>query len=396
MNRDYFEFFCPVKMVSGYRALEHVAFELDARDAKKPLLVSDKGVAGAGLVDVVSDAVTSEGGVVGPLFDDVPPDSSLEAVRAAARLYRESGCDSLIAIGGGSVMDTAKAVNILATEGGDDLRRFAGYNNLKRPLSPFVAIPTTSGTGSEVTAISVIKDAEAGEKTFYYSQFLLPDVAVLDPRTTLKLPPLITAATAMDALTHAVEAYTCLGKNPLSDAYAEAAVRKIARWLVPVLQSDEHPEGRLELAQAAAMAGIAFSNSPVGLVHALAHTIGAMYGVHHGAANSIFLPYVLEYNLAARQTEIGELLLHLAGADPYASTPKDRRAEAAIERIVALKEQAHALCGLPRTLGETGKMVRDELPEVARRSLDDGTIVMNPVDVTEADALAVLERAWGD
>jgi alcohol dehydrogenase len=292
-------------------------------------------------------------------------------------------------------MDTAKAVNILATEGGDDLRRFAGYNNLKRPLMPFVAVPTTSGTGSEVTAISVIKDAEAGEKTFYYSQFLLPDVAVLDPRTTLKLPALITAATAMDALTHAVEAYTCLGKNPLSDAYAEAAVRRISRWLVPVLENPEHPEGRLELAQAAAMAGIAFSNSPVGLVHALAHTVGAMHGVHHGAANSIFLPYVLEFNLTVRREEIGELLLHLAGPDAYAETPGGRRAEAAIEKIVDMKERAHALSGLPRTLGETGKVSRDELPEIARRSLDDGTIVMNPADVTEGDALAVLERSWG-
>ena len=396
MSREYFEFFCPVKIVSGHRALENISFELDARGAKRPLLVSDRGVSGAGLVDLVSEAITSERGAVGPVFDDVPPDSSLDAVRAAAHLYRESGCDSLIAIGGGSVMDTAKAVNILATEGGDDLRRFGGYNNLARPLAPFVAVPTTSGTGSEVTAISVIKDTELGEKTFYYSQFLLPDVAVLDPRTTLKLPGLITAATAMDALTHAVEAYTCLAKNPLSDAYAEAAIRRISRWLVPVLESPEHPEGRLELAQAAAMAGIAFSNSPVGLVHALAHTVGAMFGIHHGAGNSIFLPYVLEFNLAARRAEIGELLLYLAGSDAYATTARERRAEAAIARIVDLKEAAHSLCGMPRTLSETGRLSLEDLPEVARRSLDDGTIVMNPVDVTEADALAVLERAWGE
>jgi len=394
MTKHYYEFSCPVKMVAGFRALEHIAFELDTRSAAKPLIVSDKGVVGAGLVDTVIAAITSEGGRVGPVFDDVPPDSSLEAVRTGASLYLDSGCDAIIAIGGGSVMDTAKALNILATEGGGDLRRFAGYNNLRHPLKPFIAIPTTAGTGSEVTAISVIKDREEGVKTFYCSPFLLPDVAILDPRMTLKLPPMITAATAMDALTHAAEAYTCLARNPLSDAYSEAAVRRISRWLVPVLQRPDDADGRLALAEAAAMAGIAFSNSPVGLVHALAHTVGAMYGVHHGAANSIFLPFVLEFNLPESRTEIGALLLHLAGPDVYAATPSSRRAEESIERIVALKDQIHELCGLPRTLAETGQVPREDLPRIAEAALNDGTVVMNPVDVTYEGALAVLEHAW--
>ncbi len=394
MTKHYFEFSCPVKMVAGFRALEHISFELDTRGASRPLIVSDKGVVGAGLVDTVLAAIATGGGQVGPIFDDVPPDSSMEAVRAGAARYLDSGCDAIIAVGGGSVMDTAKALNILATEGGVDLRQFAGYNNLKRPLKPFIAIPTTAGTGSEVTAISVIKDREEGVKTFYCSPFLLPDVAVLDPRMTLKLPPMITAATAMDALTHAVEAYTCLARNPMSDAYAEAAVRRISQWLVPVLLRPDEAEGRLALAEAAAMAGIAFSNSPVGLVHALAHTIGAMYGVHHGAANSIFLPFVLEFNLPGSRQEIGALLLSLAGPEVYAATPASRRAEEAIDRIMALKDKAHELCGLPRTLAETGSVPREDLPRIARTALDDGTVVMNPVDVTYEGALRVLERAW--
>ncbi|KPK56893.1 MAG: iron-containing alcohol dehydrogenase [Gammaproteobacteria bacterium] len=394
MTDHYFEFSSPVKLVAGFRALEHIPFELETRGATRPLIVSDKGVVAAGLVEVVMAAVRAEGGNVGPVFDDVPPDSSMEAVEAGARVYLESGCDAIIAVGGGSVMDTAKAMNIMATEGGGDPRRFAGYNNLTHRLKPFVAIPTTAGTGSEVTAISVIKDREAGSKTFFFSQFLLPDVAVLDPRMTLKLPPMITAATAMDALTHAVEAYTCLGKNPLSDAYAEAAIRRISRWMVPVLENPQDGDGRLALAEAAAMAGIAFSNSPVGLVHALAHTVGAMYGIHHGAANSIFLPAVLRFNLPRCRDQIGDLLLYLAGADVYAGTSVDRRPEEAIGRIEELKEKAHALCGLPRTLAETGKVSRDALPEVATRSLDDGTMVMNPRDVTYEQALEVLEAAW--
>jgi len=394
MKKHYFEFSCPVKMVAGFRALEHIPFELESRGVTKPLIVSDKGVTGAGLVDTVVAAMTSDGGAAGPVFDDVPPDSSLEAVMAGAAMYLDADCDAIIAIGGGSVMDTAKALNIIATEGGGDLRRYEGYNNLKHPLKPFVAIPTTAGTGSEVTAISVIKDREQGVKTFYCSPFLLPDVAVLDPRTTLKLPPMITAATAMDAMTHAVEAYTCLARNPLSDAYAEAAVRRISRWLVAVLERPDDADGRLALAEAAAMAGIAFSNSPVGLVHALAHTIGALYGVHHGVANSIFLPHVLEFNMPSSREEIGALLLYLAGPDVYAATPAGRRAEETIDRIAALKDRAHELCSLPRTLAETGRVPREDLPRIAAAALDDGTVVMNPVDVTYDGALAVLKRAW--
>jgi len=393
MSRDYFEFFCPVKIVAGYKALEHIAFELDARGAKRPLIISDAGVVGAGLVDIVTSAVDGALRDV-PLFDAVPPDSSLQAVQAAVGTYREHGCDCLIAIGGGSVMDTAKAVNILATEGGDDIRPFSGANNLKRPLKPFFAIPTTSGTGSEVTAVSVIKDHGASAKLPFFSQFLLPDVAVIDPRTTLELPPMITAATAMDALTHASEAFTCLAKNPLSDAYASAAIKRVSNWLIPVLENPADRQGRLELAIAATMAGVAFTNSMVGMVHALGHSVGATAGVHHGVCMGIFLPHVLEYNVAARREEIGELLLYLSGAEAYASQLAGQRAEAAISRIRELADQAHALCGLPRTLSETGQVKREDLPRIAEMSLDDGSMLFNPAEAGYEDALAVLERAW--
>lgn len=395
MSQEFFEFFCPVKIAAGYKALEHIPFELEVRGASRPLLLSDAGVVGAGLVDTVAGAMKAGGVSPGPLFDQVPPDSSMAAVRAAVASYREQACDAIVAVGGGSVMDTAKAVNILATEGGDDLRRFAGANNLNRPLKPFVAIPTTAGTGSEVTAVSIIKDEESGTKMPFLSQFLLPDVAVIDPRTTLKLPPMITAATAFDALTHASEAFTCLAKNPLSDAYASAAIRRIARSLVPVLDRPGDAAGRLELALAAAMAGIAFNNSMVGLVHALGHSVGAVAGVHHGMCMGIFLPHVLRYNLEARRDEIGEMLLYLAGPETYAATPAAGRADAAIARIIELRDQAHDRCGLPRTLAETGKVSREDLERIASMSLDDGSMIFNPVEVAHEDALAVLEQAWG-
>jgi alcohol dehydrogenase len=394
MSQDFFEFFCPVKIVSGHKALEHIPFELEVRGARRPLLISDAGVVGAGLVDAVSRAMSAAEVADRPLFDGVPPDSSMASVTAAVSAYRDEDCDSIIAIGGGSVMDTAKAVNILATEGGEDLPRFAGANNLNRPLKPFIAIPTTAGTGSEVTSVSIIKDEQSGTKMPFMSQFLLPDVAVLDPRTTLKLPAMITAATALDALTHACEAFTCLAKNPLSDAYASAAIKRIAQSLIPVLDAPDDAGRRLDLALAATMAGIAFSNSMVGLVHALGHNVGAVAGVHHGVCMGILLPHVLQYNLEARKQEIGEMLLYLSGPDNYAATPPAERASAAIKRIRQIKNDAHARCGLPRNLAETGKLKKDDLPRIATMSLDDGSIIFNPVEAGYEDALAILERAW--
>jgi alcohol dehydrogenase len=394
MTGRYFEFFCPVKIVAGALALEHVPYELAARSAVRPLIVTDRGVRGAKLVEVVQAALESGGVTADLVFDDVPQDSSTAAVAAIARYYRDHGCDSLIAVGGGSVIDTAKAVNILVSEGGDDLRAYSGTNVLKRRLKPLFVLPTTSGTGSEVTNISVIKDAQSGVKLPFMSQYLLPDVAVLDPRLTLGLPPFFTAATAMDAMTHAVESFTCLGKNPVSDAYALAAIQKVANNVIEVLDNPSDKERRLELSIAATMAGIAFSNSMVGLVHALGHTVGAVTHVPHGVCMSVLLPYVLEFNLAARQEAIGQLLIPLAGAEAYAKIPQAERGRAAIAKLRVLRDTLWARAKLPRTLSETGKVKREQLPEIARAALDDGALIMNPVDVRYEDALRVLERAF--
>jgi alcohol dehydrogenase len=394
VNDIYYEFFCPVKLIVGARALENIPFELAALGASRPLLVTDRGVATAGLVDTLREILSTGGLEIAAVYDEVPPDSSLAAVRAIAQRYREANCDSLIALGGGSPIDAAKAANILASEQTDELLKFSGAGNLRRPLKPLLVIPTTAGTGSEVTFVSVVKDEERGVKIPFASRFLMPHAAVLDPRMTLSLPAQITAATAMDAITHACEAFTCLAKNPMSDAYATAAVRAIADNLLQVLDRPKDEQGRLALAQGAAMAGIAFSNSMVGLVHSLGHSLGALCHVHHGTCMSILLPAVLEYNLEARRAEIGELLLPLAGAQVYAETPAAKRAERTIARLRAFKDEIHARCGLPRTLSETGKVEQSQLPRIAEMSLDDGAIMFNPVEVSREEALAVLQKSW--
>lgn len=394
MAKPYYEFFCPVKIIAGHAALEHIPFELAALGAKRPMIITDKGVRSNKLLAPLELAFDSTDIELAYIFDDVPPDSSLETVRAAAAAYRENNCDAIIAVGGGSVIDTSKATNILVTEGGDDLLKYSGAHNLPRPLKPFFVIPTTSGTGSEVTMVAVVSDNQRHVKLPFASNYLMPHAAILDPRMTQTLPQHLTAMTAMDAMTHAVEAYTCLAANPMSDAYATAAIKKISENLFAVLDNPNDSDARLELAQASTMAGIAFSNSMVGLIHSLGHALGAVAHLPHGLCMNLFLPYVLEYNKEVNGNRLGELLLPLAGADIYAQTPATARADKTINTILAIRDQLHALTKLPRSLSETGKVSKAQLDDVAEKALNDGSIIYNPKETTLKDLKLILEKAW--
>lgn len=394
MAKPYYEFFCPVKVIAGNAALEHIPFELATLGSKRPMIITDKGVRSNQLLAPIEAAFESTDAVIGCIFDDVPPDSSLDTVRQAAAFYRENQCDAIIAVGGGSVIDTSKATNILVSEGGDDLLQYSGAHNLPKPLNPFFVIPTTSGTGSEVTMVAVVSDKAKNVKMAFASYYLMPHAAILDPRMTLTLPPHLTAMTAMDALTHAVEAYTCLAANPISDAYATAAIKKISGNLFNVLDNPNDSQGRLELAQASTMAGIAFSNSMVGLVHSLGHALGAVAHLPHGLCMNLFLPYVLEFNKEVNGDKIADLLLPLAGADIYAQTPAHLRANKAITTIQAMRDRLFSLTKLPRTLQETGKVTEAQLDEVAEKALNDGSIIYNPKEATIEDLRAILQKAW--
>lgn len=393
MIPKYYEFFSPVKIISGLKSLENLPYELDALGAFRPILITDQGVTRAGLVQQVVDTFADSHAVIGAVYDKVPQDSSSAVVNEIAAIFNQAGCDSIVAVGGGSVIDTAKGVNIVVTENSDDLLKFSGAEMLKKPMKPFIVIPTTAGTGSEVTCVAVISDPSRNLKMSFTSNFLYPRAAILDPRMTLTLPPMITAATGMDALTHAVEAYISMQKNPLSDAYAWKAIEIIAKTLPGVVKDGNDREGRLALANASTMAGIAFSNSMVGIVHNLGHATGGVCHVPHGIAMSIFLPFGLQYNLKKESAEIGELLLPLAGEEVFSKTPQEARAEKVIEAIHDLKDELFELCRLPRTLKEAN-VVREKLPEIANAALNDGASTYNVEEVDYNDALAVLERAY--
>ncbi len=390
---SYYEFFNPVKILSGYKALDNLPYELDQLGAKRPIIITDKGVVKAGLVKFVQGAFESSGMTIGAIFDEVPPDSSSQVVNRIAAIYRENGCDAIVAVGGGSAIDTAKGVNIVLSENSDDLMKFEGADRLKAVMKPFIVIPTTAGTGSEVTLAAVIKNTEKHVKMAFASHLLFPRVAILDPRMTETMPPHITAATGMDALTHAMEAYTCLQKNPMSDAYALAAIRLVAEYLPRAVENGQDKDARMAMANAATMAGAAFSNSMVGMVHALGHATGAICSVPHGMAMSIFLPFGLSYNLEKTAPMVAELLLPLGGAEEYVKVDPERRAARTIVIVRRLQQMLFNLCGLPRTLKEAG-VPREKLQEIAQTAINDGSLNFNPVEVDLNDAMRVLEEAY--
>jgi len=390
MIPQYYEFYCPVKILSGLKALSNLPYEMGLLGTHKALIVTDQGVVGAGLIKLVESVFEGSQCEIGAVFDQTPPDSSIQVVREVAKLFTDEGCDCFVAVGGGSSMDTAKCANMMVTEGTDDLMNLQGVERLKKPVKPFIAVPTTAGTGSEVTVAAVIYDEKTKVKMGFTSYRLLPNVAILDPKMTVTMPPKITAATAMDALTHAVEAYYCLQKNPVSDAFAVAAIKLIVDNVIACVENGKDETARLAMANGALLAGISFSNSMVGVVHALAHACGGVCRVPHGVANGILLPWGMENNLEKAGETIAELAPLLGAA--ASGSPMDE-ARAAIQAVREIGARLKDLCGFPTTLREAG-VAEGSLEAVAKAAINDGTITLNPEDVTYEVALEILRKAY--
>jgi len=392
MKASGFRFYNPVKLISGQTALDSLPYELKQLQSSRPLIISDQGVVKAGLTELVKKALGGSDQIAVSIYDRVPPDSSPADVNAAAAVFRENECDSIIAVGGGSVIDTGKAVNIVISEEADDILQLLGAK-LRGTMTPFIAIPTTAGTGSEVTYAAMIKDAAQNQKLLFASFQLFPDTAILDPRMTVSLPPLVTAATAMDAMSHAMEAYISNQKNPISDAHGFSAIRLIRENLLRALADGGDMDARFYLAIAACMAGAAFSNSGVGVVHAMGHALGGICGVSHGVAMNIFLPHALEFNISAAQDAIGEMLMPLAGPDEYVQTAPQERAARTVAAIQELKDKLYETAKLPRTLSEAG-VQKNSLERVARKALQDPAINFNPVAASYDDVRDILQNAF--
>lgn len=387
----FFEFHNPTKVVFGSGLVADLQAELSQIGARRYFLVSDRGLEALGLPARVAASLEDAGVEVVGTYLDVPENSEVGSVRACADTARAAGADGLVALGGGSVIDTAKCADILLSEGGDLVDDHSGAGTLRRPLKPLVAIPTTAGTGSEVTRAAVILDEANSVKLSFSDTFLLPSLAVLDPELTLSLPPGLTATTAMDALTHAVESYVSPQWSPVSEALAAGAVRLIFANLEAAVADGSDLETRGALLVAAAMAGIAFSHAMVGCVHGMAHAVGGLFHVPHGAANAILLPHGLAYN----RREIEE---RLGGLAPFVSgLTRDEEALAPAERVVA------ALGNLTARLGAAGALAtrlrdvgvpEDGLGAIAEATVMDGTSFYNPREVVAEEILPHLRDAY--
>jgi len=378
-----FVFSAPTRIVYGEGCAAEAGIEMSALGGRRPFLVTDAGVRAAGLAYGVMKAL---GKACAGVFDEVPQDTGVHVVEKAAELARSCGADGVVSLGGGSVLDTGKGLALLLTEGGR-LADYQGFQMLTRRQAFHVAIPTTAGTGSEATTVAVIKDHQARSKVLLFDAHLAPDVGLLDPRLLVSLPPRITAFTGMDALTHAVEAVHSLQAEPFSDALALHAVRLIAGSLPACVERGQDLEARGRMLVAATLAGQAFTNAMVCVVHALAHTLGGRFGVPHGLANAILLPFGMEYNLessAARYALVAE-----AFGVRQAGMGAEESARAAVEAVRDLS----ARVGLPRRLREAG-VPRESLAEVADAALSDGSIVYNPRPADAASLAELLEAAW--
>ena len=391
MLPEFFEFYNPTKVVYGVGIASDFKAELDTLGVEKYFIVSDKVISDQGLVKKVVDGLTSAGITLTGEFLDVPPNSAIETVNACAEQSKSSGAQGLIAIGGGSAIDTAKAANILISEGGDLVEDYSGIHTLTRPLNPLVVIPTTAGTGSEVTMVSVIYDEKNKEKLAFSDKFLLPSLAVLDPEMTTSMPPGLTASTAMDALTHAIEAYVGTGCSPVSDIFAAGAVELIFKNILQATENGEDLEARGSLLVAANLAGTAFSHSMVGCVHGMAHATGALYHVPHGIANAILLTHGMEYNF----DEIKEKLTKLApfmGIEISGLSVEDSAAKA-IEAVRSLTVRLNEMGALPLRLRDVG-VPEEGLPELAEYAVNDGTSWFNPREVVAEEILLHLKNAY--
>lgn len=388
----YFEFDTKAKIMSGENALSKVNYELYIRNKKHPFIMSDAGLDGLGVTDKAIKLMKLE---EYEKFVDIPVDSSTETVNIATKKFKDSGCDCVIAVGGGSVIDTAKGVVLSIISGKDDIREIEGAESLvKNNNVLFIAVPTTSGTGSEMTSVAVIKDAEKGVKLEYISTFILPDISVLDPEMTMSLPARITASTAIDALTHSIEAYTCLQKNPISDAYAICGIKLIAENLLPLIDDLKNKDLRTKIANGALVSGSAFSNSMVGAVHSIGHALGAVCHVAHGDAMGILLPTVMELNFEKCMREYAELLYFVSPESVQQKQSTEQRATLFINAIKGLLSTLHQKTGLAITLSQTGKVEKSQFDEIAQKAMADGSALVNPVALSEEKIKAILEKSF--
>lgn len=372
----------PTRLVHGPGSLARLPETMRELGVTRPLLVTDPGVVAAGIAGrahaLLENAV---------LFDEVRPNPDIELVDRGAELYRTEGCDGLVGVGGGSSLDTAKAIGVVAEHGGSILDYEYGSTPLSRRIPPLVAVPTTAGTGSEVTLWAVITDHDRQIKFNVGGTPLIgPHVALIDPELMLGLPPAVTAATGMDALSHAIECYTCDYHQPFNDAVALHAIELVGRWLRRAVEDGSDLEARTHMAHAATLGGMAYGTESAGAAHAMSQSAGGVHDCPHGALTARVLGPVCEFNAPADPERYARIAQGL-GVDTRGLDTLDA-AKAGVEEVYRLTDDV----GIP-AMEELG-FSEDEIPMLARIAFEDPQTIGNPREVQLLDYEEIYRNAF--
>lgn len=422
MLPDYFEFSLPTRVIYGIGIIDQLGDAVAHYGPRRALLVTDAVLVQAGLAERVKAGFAATAIEIAAVFDQTPPNSTIQTVEDCAALGREQGCNLIIGLGGGSVLDTAKVANILMVKGGPVQDHMGAYLLGQTSLLPLFLIPTTAGTGSEVTKVAVIADPDHDVKLPFTETQFLPDLAILDPELTRSLPPKLTAMTGMDALTHAIEAYVDKEWSPVADGLALQAIRLIRDHLLLACAQPDNLPARGAMLTASTLAGIAFSHSMVGMVHGISHALGGVYHIPHGLANALVLPEVMAYNLESRLDRYADIAEALGVAFPRPGAALDsllrygglsfavpvakplravdrwfrrKSAKAGIACIRTLNRQLAHLTGMPLNLREAG--VKDglaKLEQVADTAMTDGSMLYNPREPERAAVVQIVRALY--
>ncbi|MCL2913299.1 L-threonine dehydrogenase [Shewanella corallii] len=378
------KFFIPSVNTLGQGALDDAINDINALGFKHALIVTDKPLVDIGLAGELIEKLGA-GGVQSTLFDGVQPNPTVGNVEAGLALLKANACDFVISFGGGSPHDCAKGIALVATNGGS-IKDYEGVDQSAKPQMPLVAINTTAGTASEMTRFCIITDEERHIKMAIVDKHTTPILSVNDPELMLKKPASLTAATGMDALTHAIEAYVSVAANPITDACAIKAIELIHQHLEHAVKDGSNINAREQMAYAQFLAGMAFNNASLGYVHAMAHQLGGLYDLPHGVCNALLLPYVQEYNAqvaAGRLKDVAKAM----GVD-VAQMSDEQGAEAGITAIKTLADSIN----IPASLTELGVKEAD-IPLLAENALKDACGLTNPKQATHEEICQIFKNA---
>jgi alcohol dehydrogenase class IV len=371
------------EIVFGRGMLSQVGSCARRLGGRKIFLVSDQGLFNAGWVDQVMKSLL-EARLEFVYYDQVTINPRDVDVEEGAREYLRQGADVIVGLGGGSAMDAAKGIAILSANGGR-IQDFEGNDRIIRPLPPMVLCPTTCGTGSDVSQFAIITDTEKRCKLTIMSRCVAPDISLTDPDTLKTLPEEYICTTATDALSHALEAYFSIASTTLTDVHAVKAIRLLKGSLVEAVR-EQTPDAMENMSRASLHAGMAFSNSLLGIVHALAHPIGGYYNANHGSINAVLLPEVIRYDLPVVTEKLSELAWGLGHKDVGNDKDVSEVVQGEVESLLEA-------CGAPRSLRSLG-VKHEDLPDLAKKALNDACLLTSPRQADEKDLLAILERAY--